>query len=500
MHAVNLYVLTRKVENDILPLYEKCISCREEELRIREGELNMINEIICNLRQAQAEPQCFDNWFYAFTIPQISKEFDLLKIGKNNTVVNIEIKEQEVEESKISRQLLQNRYYLSNICEEIFSFTCMQTNSGYIEIYMLNDNELEKVSFVELRNKIELIEEAIEFDVEKLFRPIDYLISPINTPERFLVDEYFLNNHQEEIKTKIVNGILGDKKIWGIKGGAGTGKTLLLYDIAKSLAKRFSVCIIHSGILSSGHNFLNSKLENVSIIDAKHACKEKIDQFDVICIDETQRLYKSTIDNILGSFNDGIFEGCIFSYDYAQCLSKTELNRNNPKRLKQIEGFQEEELSERIRTNKEIFSYIRTMLRLKDVPRKHIKYDCIEILYANNIQEADRLLDIYCDKGYIFITFTPSQFVMNEIDHYAGNVNSHQVIGQEFDNVVIILDKNFRYSESGDLEAREHPNPDYLFPKLFYQNITRAREKLCIIVLDNMKIFHTLLKIKDYSS
>lgn len=277
---------------------------------------------------------------------------------------------------------------------------------------------------------------------------------------------------------------------------------LTLYEQTNSLGKKkwkASFNYNNNSYKGRGHIFLNSQLENVSIIDAKNAHKKIIDQFEVICIDETQRLYEITIDNILTSFNDGIIEGCIFSYDFAQCLSKSKLRRNNPKRLTQIEGFEEEKLSERIRTNKEIFSYIRTMMRLTDVSRKYLKYDCIEVLYANTNQEADILLDIYCGMGYEFITFTPSQFVMNEIDHYAGNVNSHQVIGQEFDNVVIIIDKNFRYSESGDLEARDHPNPDYLFPKLFYQNITRAREKLCIIVLDNMEIFHTLLRIKDYS-
>jgi hypothetical protein len=76
-------------------------------------------------------------------------------------------------------------------------------------------------------------------------------------------------------------------------------------------------------------------------------------------------------------------------------------------------------------------------------------------------------------------------------------VNSHQVIGQEFDNVVLVLDNNFRYSQKGDLEAREHPNPDYLFPRLFFQNISRAREKLCIIVLENEDLFKTLLRIKE---
>ncbi len=35
---------------------------------------------------------------------------------------------------------------------------------------------------------------------------------------------------------KIINGIRsGEQKIWGICGTAGTGKTLLLYDIARTL-------------------------------------------------------------------------------------------------------------------------------------------------------------------------------------------------------------------------------------------------------------------------
>ena len=70
------------------------------------------------------------------------------------------------------------------------------------------------------------------------------------------------------------------------------------------------------------------------------------------------------------------------------------------------------------------------------------------------------------------------------------------VEGQEFDNVMIVIDNNFRYSGKGELEAKEHPNPDYLFPRLFYQNISRTREKLCIVVLENKMIFEQLLKIK----
>lgn len=60
------------------------------------------------------------------------------------------------------------------------------------------------------------------------------------------------------------------------------------------------------------------------------------------------------------------------------------------------------------------------------------------------------------------------------------------------------MDNNFRHSATGELQGREHPNPDYLFAKLFYQNITRAREKMCIIVLNNEELFDTLLMIKEH--
>ena len=95
------------------------------------------------------------------------------------------------------------------------------------------------------------------------------------------------------------------------------------------------------------------------------------------------------------------------------------------------------------------------------------------------------------------MTFTPSRYYSSSLDHYAFFKNSHEVIGQEFDNVLILIDDNFRYSVEGDLEGREHPNPDYLFPKLFYQNISRAREKLCIVVHNNKDVFEKMLRIKE---
>ena len=61
------------------------------------------------------------------------------------------------------------------------------------------------------------------------------------------------------------------------------------------------------------------------------------------------------------------------------------------------------------------------------------------------------------------------------------NLTTHKVIGQEFDNVLMILNSFFEY-DGNRLKSREHPNPDYIFVQLLYQGLTRTRNKLKLIV------------------
>lgn len=495
MRAVNLYTLTRKIDNEIYAMYEMALSDRAEAIRIRMEEIDQIVGIVNNFIFHGATSECYDNWFYSFSIPHIGKEFDMLKIGNNKIAVNIELKSQEVPAEKIEYQLLQNRYYLSHIADNIYSFSLVAGADGNCKLYVL-DGELKETTFQDMLNKICEVQNPISDKLEDYFKPRDYLVSPLNTPGKFIQGTYFLSVQQNEIKGKIINGLSADNRIWGIQGAAGTGKSLLLYDVAKTASSEFRVCVIHSGIICEGHKTLNRCLHNVSVIEAKAISEELISQYDIICVDEAQRLYKSSVDMILSAYETGTIRGAIFAYDFAQVLSRTEFARNNPKRLKEVAGFREEKLSDRIRTNKELYSFIRNLLRLGDKARQHIEYKNVDILYANDVHEADRLVDIYKGKGYIPITFTPSHYVSSSIDHYSGYINSHEVIGQEFDYVLVVIDNNFRYDANGDLTAREHPNPEYLFPRLFYQNISRAREKLCIVVLNNQELFKKLLCIK----
>jgi len=45
------------------------------------------------------------------------------------------------------------------------------------------------------------------------------------------------------------------------------------------------------------------------------------------------------------------------------------------------------------------------------------------------------------------------------------------------------------------IQGKEHPNPDLLFYKLLYQAISRARVKLCVLVVENYKLFSDILNI-----
>lgn len=65
-----------------------------------------------------------------------------------------------------------------------------------------------------------------------------------------------------------------------------------------------------------------------------------------------------------------------------------------------------------------------------------------------------------------------------------------------FDKVLMLIDSNFYYNERNVLEALPHPYHNYLYGKLLFQGITRTRERLCIVVIKDMKLFKKILSIK----
>lgn len=497
MKAVNLYILTRNTNAELYGDYESVLSERTEKHKTKQDEFQSLNALVEELLNNGVDINEMDGFYYSFSIQQIGKEFDLLRISREHMVLNIELKSQMVSEDEIEKQLLRNRYYLSHLAPEIVMFTYIADINAF---YQLKNGKLIKSTSRAVVSSMKKMKDYETGDINQLFRARDFLISPLNTPEKFIQGQYFLTQQQESIKQEIMACVENGKKnkLWGITGSAGTGKTLLLYDLAKALSAYGHCCVVHSGMLCQGHYEINNSVRNLEVVAAKSVVEEDfLSGYKFILVDEAQRIYKGNLEVILDSAkqNDAI---CIFSYDYFQVLSHAEERRNVPQILRNKSDFQERRLTDKIRSNKEIASFIRNLINLEDKSRMPYRYEDIDILYANDVKEAKTIIDYFCRiKQYVFIGYTQSKYYGNSIDKFPGDMNTHEVIGQEFDNVIIIMDGNFRYGEDGKLQGKRHPNPDYIFHKLLYQGVSRPREKLCIVVIDNMPLFEKILAIKS---
>lgn len=497
MKALNIYTYSR-IQEDMATEFDNILAQRSKKSKVKLHEFSGIKTLVDLLLESGVAIESFENFFTSYKIEQINKEFDLLKIDKDNLVLDIELKSEDVGQDAIQEQLEQNRYYLKHIAPDVRLYTFVDSSK---ELYRYTEFGLECVGIEDLKDSMQLFENSLSRDVESLFKANSFLISPLNTPEKFLSGDYFLTEQQQNIRKEVMKLILESdwECILGITGKAGTGKTLLLYDIVKEVAEKDKqCCLIHSGILCDGHRTLDRKWKKVDIIPAKdlNGDGDKIlKKYQYIFVDESQRIYESTFRKIIEEVNRES-KVAVFAYDYVQSLSKAEVKRNIPEKLHKVDGFKEYKLSDKIRTSKEISSFGRTLMNLNNRARGYMDYSNIEVLFANNKEEAFELIDLYKKKKYIFIAYTQSLYQHNSIDSYPSTYDTHHVIGQEYDKVMIMMDKNFRYNSDGRLEGQEHPNPDLLFYKLLYQAISRARENLCILVVENYELFCNILRIK----
>jgi DNA polymerase III delta prime subunit len=486
---ISLIDLTKLIsDEEISRKYVSYICGFPKTYEYRHSEIASIFELVNCL--SLSDKDC-DGFIYGYVVPQLNKEFDLLKITKR-LCFNIEIKSQRVTEEKMFKQLQQNRHYLRLLGKEVFLFTYVASTN---ELFQLtDDNLLKKVSF-ELLNEALTNLEHTEIDLDLVFSPKNILVSPLNSPDKFLKGDYLLIENQENKKKQILDYIASknEERFFGLTGGPGTGKTLLLYDIAQDICKTSSVLMIHCGILCDGHNYLNRTMPNIKIIPAKDLKFREIRNVDIIFVDESHRLYSSLLDKIL-RWVEKAKATCIFSYDVSQKLSNSENRMNTVPIIEEKCGENIAKLTNKIRTNKELLIFI-TCLRDLTKMNANYEFNCVRIIYEHNKKKAVELANNMSHKDYTYISFTPS-FYFSKLDYQKSENNTHTVIGQEFENVVMIMDDNFYY-ENGKLKAKKHPNPNYIYEQLLYQGLTRVRSKLAIIITDSSLLNKVLQLMKN---
>lgn len=461
-----------------------------------EDLLVFIEMVNSNLKQTPK----LDGFYIGYVIPQISKEFDLLRLGYN-FCLNIEIKRTSTLD-KIERQLIQNSYYLKAVARNVSLFTYVAKPQ---KIYTLDHNgNLAETDMQHLIYYLQKQEVQKGLDLNSLFAPKQYLVSPLNSTEKFINQNYFLTQNQSEVKRKIISLLAADKiKFALIKAKPGTGKTLLAYDMAYEYIKhRQNVIIVHNGELSEGHLTLRNKYgwHIYSIREFyrnyKNIMQEKI---DLIVFDEAQRIYIDELKEIL-HFLSYQSTKCIMSLDPDQFFSANE-NRGmlitDFLRANRI-PYEEFKLSDKIRTNKELSAFVSKLFDRRKNISPAIRFENIHIHYFTDPEDVRNYLKNLEREGWQVLTYTPSlsQALPNHVYELEFPLNAHKVIGQEFDKVAVVINEFFSYDENGKLIATI---PDgalpYRLDKMLYQNLTRAREALHIVIYRNPELLDACSKI-----
>lgn len=495
MNSINLISLKEIYELSNYELLEKyLISHNTDNIKEIDDYIIFIDELYKSSKHNAVFEYIYNHFFIGFKIPQIGKEFDLLNIGEK--VINIEIKK-FASEDKIKAQLLRNKYYLDFLEKEISLFTFI---SGSKELFMLDDiDNIVKVDFKVLLNILLNQKNNIIQGLDKLFKPTNYLVSPFNSTNKFINGEYFLTHHQEEIRKEVIKLSNNSNNIFCIKGKPGTGKTLLVYDLAKYyIEDKKDVCIIHCGNLNGGHLELKDKYK-WNIIPVKDVPKttnktnDIIEKSSIIFIDECQRIYKKQLEYLLNNITKNNKIG-IFSYDPMQILRDKEGSNNISETVEKQSLAKVYKLSDKIRTNREIADFIRVLFNRNKIISAQ-KIANVSMSYFKTLPLAKSCIESLVKEGWKYINYTESKYKKYIYDDYLlpAMDNSHSVIGQEFDNVVVVIDKSFYYNENGELSIGY--SPYYNTVKMLYQNITRVREKLHVIIIDNNDILNRCLEI-----
>lgn len=437
--------------------------------------------------------------YLGFVIPRISKEFDCLWIG-DKTIVNLELKSKSVGDERVKKQLLENRYYLRHLSRNIVSFTF---DASANKCYTVDDTEV--LNTVGLKDVCKALfdvhkENLYEGEIEELFPPEHFLVSPFNSTVEFLKGEYFLTNQQQEFKNKILKFVDDPAKgnFCAITGGPGSGKTLLLYDIAKTMMQNGkNVLIGHAGGLNAGHNALIENrwqikyTKNFFVADASNPDGYKLVDADVYFLDEAQRCYN--IDQIIPKVvKSG--KKLLLSFDSEQVMSEDEQKRDNGAKIHALTGNQCYSLSTNIRTNTAVYEFVGALFDISHSVNKSVDGK-VDITYCNSYKEAANLLKILKKKNYHVPKFTPKLHGKEDYEGWfpTDELSAHQVIGQEFDYVASLLSDKMSYNANGKLVSCGR----YLYKedRMLYQILSRARKKIHLVIVNNVPVLERCMKL-----
>ena len=476
MKSISIYALTRKQNIEHLQKLEQQLSGREHMLKMKEWELESMRALVEQLELHVPDVSAL-RLFYSFQIPRLGKEFDLLQI-RENQIINIELKSGAVSEEAIQKQLIQNRYYLSALGKPIQSYTYISSQNRLMRL--TNHDHVIEASWNQLCAALQKEGKDYSGDIENLFRAEWYLFSPLTEPNRFLNKEYFLTAQQRDIKRQILKKICEEQTgYFSFSGLPGTGKTLLLYDIAMKLSNRQQVCIIHCGEAGKKWEILHKRLQRIDFLsDNQLETQFSLEDYHAILVDEAHLLSVEKLNVLLNMSED---RPIIFSSDSEEMISPKEIDQSTMKRMEELPNLQTFRLTNRIRTNAELSSFIQNMMHLP-VRKNQNEFPHVSVVYANDAKEADILVRDYIRQGYHFPQMERAELGVTAICDTV--------------KMVVVLDERYYYDD--ELYFRSiHPmrNGQSEVRSLFHL-LNQAKENLTFVVKWNETVYGILLDMK----
>ena len=477
MKSISIYALTRKQNIEHLQKLEQQLSGREHMLKMKEWELESMRALVERLELHMQDVSAL-RLFYSFQIPRLGKEFDLLQI-RENQIINIELKSGAVSEEAIQKQLIQNRYYLSALSKPIQSYTYISSQNRLMRL--TNHDHVIEASWNQLCAALQKEGKDYSGDIENLFRAEWYLFSPLTEPNRFLNKEYFLTAQQRDIKRQILKKIREEQTgYFSFSGLPGTGKTLLLYDIAMKLSNRQQVCIIHCGEAGKKWEILHKRLQRIDFLsDNQLETQFSLEDYHAILVDEAHLLSVEKLNVLLNMSED---RPIIFSSDSEEMISPKEMDQSTMKRMQELPNLQTFRLTNRIRTNAELSSFIQNMMHLP-VRKNQNGYPHVSVVYANDTKEADTLVQDYIRQGYQYFS-------------QMGNAELRITAVRDTEQMVVMLDERYYYDEDQYLRSRNPMQNGQSEVRRLFHLLNQAKENLAFVVKENETLYGILLDMK----
>lgn len=505
--VINLVSFMESQIDDEIFRYYKKINHIEE---VKDTEIEAINKIFAKFKELEPSYMsgAFSGYFLGVKYTGVgSEEFDILRFS-NQKIINIELKSTQKNEVEVLRQLKRHSYLLNSISSEmeVSLYTFVSETETLYKFDEVNE-QLIQISFEQLFSDIPL--DFIEYNYLESLVDTSFIISPYSEPDRFFKNQYFLNNEQEQAKKKLIES---SKGYVGLKGAAGTGKSLILFDVAKELSNsgKKVLFIFCSAIYDSDTIQKINEQSSFQFIDIREFNSVLLNNYDIVIIDESQRLRLEQWDKLVKIANPGEIDKLILSVDNAQTLRPEEKDLD-------IQGILSDEkykdaveyvdcLTERVRTDIELSTFIRKFFNTQEKDLSVLDFPKVNAVYFEHEYDAWVFIrSCIHNEGYISIEMPEKRAWLGNGQtklpkFYRDSLDAFTVIGREYDKVLLPLTDRITHNVDGKIVVPIEWGYRYLAENGLFQAITRVKNQLLLVVIKNKALFKTIQEILTWKA